>query len=357
MRHIVLALLLCLPVPAFAQPAVPVGVVAAARQPVTAGVEFVGRVEAIQRVELRARVTGYLQSVDFKEGDTVHEGDKLYVIEQEPFQAAVLQARGALLQAQAQYANASLQRKRADELVKTSATSVATRDERIAAEQSAQGSVISADANLRTATINLGYTTITAPITGRIGRTALTPGNVVSPQSGVLTTIVSMDPIYVSFPVSQREFLRLERGTQADTTGLSVRVRLADGSAYPDPGRINFIDVTVDKSTDTVLVRATVPNPKGALVDGQFVRLRVEGNEPAETLVIPQAALLLDQQGAYVFVVADGRAAVRRVKTGEQVGRGIAITDGLQDGDQVIVDGISLLRPGAPVAPSPAQGS
>ena len=128
--------------------------------------------------------------------------------------------------------------------------------------------------------------------------------------------------------------------TQADTTGLSVsRAPRRRVGLSTDPGRINFIDVTVDKSTDTVLVRATVPNPKGALVDGQFVRLRVEGNKPAESLVIPQAALLLDQQGAYVFVVADGRAAVRRVKTGEQVGRGIAITEGLQDGDQVIVDG------------------
>jgi membrane fusion protein (multidrug efflux system) len=116
------------------------------------------------------------------------------------------------------------------------------------------------------------------------------------------------------------------------------------------------VNVTVDRSTDTVLVRATVPNPQGALVDGQFVRLRVEGEQAAEMLVIPQAALLLDQQGAYVFVAEDGRAAVRRVKTGEQTGRGIAIREGLAEGDAVIVDGISLLRPGAPVVPAPAKG-
>jgi membrane fusion protein (multidrug efflux system) len=149
----------------------------------------------------------------------------------------------------------------------------------------------------------------------------------------------------------------LKNGTQHDTSDLLVRVRLADGSAFPEPGRINFVDVTVDKSTDTLLVRATVANPNGALVDGQFVRLRVEGDQPAEMLVIPQAALMLDQQGAYVFVAEAGRAVLRRVKTGDQVGRGIAVSEGLAEGDQVVLDGISLLRPGVPVVATPSRGS
>ena len=157
--------------------------------------------------------------------------------------------------------------------------------------------------------------------------------------------------------VSQREFLRVEHGTQLETAGLLVRVQLADGTPYPEPGRINFVNVTVDKSTDTVLVRATVPNPRGTLVDGQFLRLRVEGDQPADMLVIPQAALLLDQQGAYVFVVDGGKAVVRRLKTGEEIGRNVVVKDGLQEGDQVIVGGISLLRPGVPVLASPAKGS
>ena len=184
MRNIVLALLLHLPTAALAQSApqaVPVGVVTAARQAVTPGSTFVGRVEAIQRVALRARVTGFLQSVDFKEGGIVKEGDTLFHIESDPFVAAQLQARGALLQAQAQLTNASIQLQRAQELLKTNAASASTRDDRLASQQSAQGAVISADADLRTATINLGYTTITAPITGRISRTSVTKGNVVKP--------------------------------------------------------------------------------------------------------------------------------------------------------------------------------
>ncbi len=359
-RHALIAAVLLAPVAGLAQPApqaIPVGVVAAAKQPVTQGIEFVGRVEAIEKVDVQARVSGYLASVDFTEGSIVRQGDRLYTIDQAPFQAAVQQARGTLLQAQAQLTNAGLQRKRAEELVKTSATSVAVRDQRVAEEQTAQGQAIAADAALQTAAINLSYTVITAPIAGRIGRTVITRGNLVTPQTGTLTTIVSQDPVYVTFPVSQREFLRVKNGTQLDTGGLLVRVHLADGTAYPEPGRINFVNVTVDRSTDTVLVRATVPNPKGTLVDGQFVRLRVEGKEPADMLVIPQAALLLDQQGAYVFVVDGGKAVIRRVKTGEEIGRNVAVKDGLQEGDQVILEGISMLRPGAPVLASPAKGS
>lgn len=359
-RHALLAALLLAPVAVLAQPAppaVPVGVVAAAKQPVSQGVEFVGRVEAMQKVDVQARVSGYLLSVDFTEGGAVKEGDRLFVIDPAPFQAALQQARGALVRAQAQLANAAVQRRRAEELVKTSAVSVAIRDERVAQEQTAQGQVIEAEAALQTAAINLSYTLITAPIAGKIGRTAITKGNLVTPQTGTLTTIVSQDPVYVTFPVSQRTFLKVERGTQMETAGLLVRVRLADGTAYPEPGRINFVNVTVDRSTDTVLVRATVPNPQGLLVDGQFVRLRVEGEEAAQMVVIPQAALLLDQQGAYVFVAEDGHAAVRRLTTGEQVGRGIAIRDGLAEGDLVILDGISMLRPGVAVQASPAKGS
>jgi membrane fusion protein (multidrug efflux system) len=182
--------------------AVPVGVVAAEKQPVARSAEFVGRIEAPSRVEVRARVTGYLDAVLFREGERVREGDPLYRIDQAPFQAAVQQAQGALLRAQATYTNASLQAARAEELVKTSATPVAERDKRVAERQSSQGDVVTAEANLRTAEINLGYTEIKAPINGIVGKTAVTKGNLVGPDSGVLTTIVSQDPMYVAFPVS-----------------------------------------------------------------------------------------------------------------------------------------------------------
>ncbi|MBS0642338.1 MAG: efflux RND transporter periplasmic adaptor subunit, partial [Proteobacteria bacterium] len=240
--------------PVFAQTAppkpIPVGVVTASMQPVTRATEYAGRIEATEHVDVRARVTGFLDEVLFKEGDTVKAGAPLYRIEKGPFEAAVLQARGALLQGQATFANASLQRQRADELVKTSAMSIANRDERVATEQNAQGAVIRAEADLRTATINLSYTDITAPISGRIGRSAVTKGNVVGPDSGVLTVILSENPIYTVFPVSQREFLDLQKaGAKVDAAALVVKIRFSDGSQYPLDGKINFIDVKVDRTT------------------------------------------------------------------------------------------------------------
>jgi membrane fusion protein (multidrug efflux system) len=365
-RHLLaaaLALFIAGPVLAGQKPAptpqvIQVGVVQAGRQGVTPGLEFVGRVEAIERVEIRARVTGFLQEVQFKEGDTVKEGAPLYLIERPPFEAAVQEARGTLLQAQATYANATQQRQRAEELVKTNATPVATLDQRVAEEKSAQGSVVKADADLRTANINLGYTEITAPITGKIGRTSVTKGNVVGPDSGPLAMIVSQDPMYVTFPVSQREFLtlRAEFPNQSRETVL-VKLRFANGSPYPHDGRVNFVDVRVDKATDTITVRATVPNPDGVLVDGQFVRVRVEGEKPDEKVVVPQAALLADQEGPYVFVVEDGKAVVKRLKLGAELGRNVAVERGLSGGEQVVVDGLQTLRPGAAVVASPAQGT
>jgi membrane fusion protein, multidrug efflux system len=332
----------------------PVGTVVAAMQPVNRAVDFVGRIEAIDRVDVRARVTGFLQQTFFKEGETVKEGEKLFQIDPAPFEAALQQAQGALLQAQGTLTNATVQRSRAEELVKTSATSVATRDERIAAEKNAQGAVAMADADLKTATINLGYTTIVSPITGRIGRAKVTKGNVVSPDSGPLVLIVSQDPMYVTFPVSQREFLRVRsEGRAAERESLVVKLGFADGSAYSHDGKIDFVDVTVNRGTDTVSVRARVPNPDGVLTDGEFMRVAVRGDKPEEKVVVPQAALLADQEGIYVFVVQDGKAVVKRVKTGGDVGTNVAIEQGLTAGEQVVVTGLQTLRPGAPVVASP----
>jgi membrane fusion protein (multidrug efflux system) len=339
--------------------AIPVGVLPAELRPITQATEFVGRVEAVERVEIRARVTGFLQEVLFKEGDIVKEGDVLYRIEPDTFQAAMQQAQGALFEAQGKFANATAQRARTQELTKTDAASKALLDVRIADEKSAQGDVVIADANLKTANVNLGYTEITAPITGEVGRTKLTKGNVVGPDSGPLTVIVSRDPMYVTFPVSQREFLHVqenadrkvgaERGQQ-----FAVRISFSDGSIYDQTGRINFVDVTVDRATDTVLVRATFPNPKGRLIDGQLVRVAVESDQPEEKVLIPQTALIVDQQGTYVFVVADGKAAVQRVKLGGMSGPYAIVDDGLKGGEQVIVQGMESLRPGTPVMASPA---
>jgi len=337
------------------QPAtVPVGTVMAERKAVANTAGFVGRVEAINRVEVRARVTGYLQEVLFKEGDLIAEGAPLYRIEKDQFEAAVGQAQGALERSQAAKTLSALQLQRAQELLDKQSGSVVTRDQARAADQQAAGAVMQDEASLQTAKINLGYTEITAPIAGKVGRTSVTKGNVVSPDSGVLTTIVSQDPMYVTFPVSQREFLRARQaGRHVDVSDVKVRVRFADGTTYDQVGQINFVAPTVDRGTDTILVRATMPNPKGTLVDGQFVQVDLEIGAPEERIVIPQAALLADQQGVYVFVVEDGKAVVRRVKPGAESGTGIVIDQGLSGGEQVIVNGLQSLRPGAAVRASP----
>jgi membrane fusion protein, multidrug efflux system len=339
--------------------AIPVGVLPAELRPITQATEFVGRVEAVERVEIRARVTGFLQEVLFKEGDIVKEGDVLYRIEPDTFQAAVQQAQGALFEAQGKFANATAQRARTQELTKTDAASKALLDVRIADEKSAQGDVVIADANLKTANVNLGYTEITAPITGEVGRTKLTKGNVVGPDSGPLTVIVSRDPMYVTFPVSQREFLHVQENADRKVgaergQAFAVRISFSDGSTYDQTGRINFVDVTVDRATDTVLVRATFPNPRGRLIDGQLVRVSVESDKPEEKVLIPQTALIVDQQGTYVFVVVDDKATVQRVKLGGESGPYAIVTDGLKGGEQVVVQGMEGLRPGSPVVASPA---
>jgi membrane fusion protein (multidrug efflux system) len=340
-------------------PAISVGTVAAALQPITQAREFVGRVEAINRVEIRARVTGYLEDVLFKDGAYVKEGDVLYRIEQDAFQAAVQQMQGDLLKAQGNLANATAQLARTQELVKTDAASRALLDARIAEQKSAQGAVIIADANLKTANVNLGYTEITAPISGEIGRTAVTKGNVVSPDSGPLTVIVSRDPMYLTFPVSQRIFLDIEaeetRRGKGEAQALKIRVAFSNGTQYDQTGRIDFVNVQVDRSTDTVLVRAIIPNPDGRLIDGQLVRVSVEGDKPQEKVLVPQSALIVDQQGPYVFLVVDGKAELRRIKLGGESGRNAIIDDGLKGGEQVVVQGMETLRPGAPVVAKPAS--
>ena len=182
----------------------------------------------------------------------------------------------------------------------------------------------------------------------------MTKRNVVGPDSGVLTTIVSQDPMYVTFPVSQREFLlAAQTGRPADAKNIKVQIRFSDGSIYDHVGEINFVDVTVDRTTDTVIARAVIPNPNGRLIDGQLVRVNLESGTPDEKVVIPQAALIADQGGVYVFVVDDGKAVIKRVKPGAESGADVVIDAGLSGGEQVIVDGLQGIRAGVAVRASP----
>jgi len=357
-----LALSVAAAVPAAAQQAqpaaVPVATVYAERQAISNTRDFVGRVEATGRVDIRARVQGYLEQVLFKEGDIVKKGDQLYQIEKGLFQAAVEAAKGALERSKAAKTLTAIQLQRAQELLEKNAGTAVARDQALAADQQAQGQILADQANLDTANINLGYTDIASPISGKVSKTNVTAGNVVGPASGILTLIVSQDPMYISFPVSQRELLQAQlSGRVKDIAGIKIKIRFADGTVYKDEGTVNFIDVSVDRATDTVLARATMPNPEGVLVDGQLVSVAVEAGAPQDKVVVPQAALIADQQGVYVFAVEDGKAVVKRIKTGGESGTNIVVNEGLNGGEQIIVEGLQSIRPGQAVQAAPAATS
>ncbi|MBV9969414.1 MAG: efflux RND transporter periplasmic adaptor subunit [Xanthobacteraceae bacterium] len=332
---------------------IPVGVVRAELKPISSTADFVGRVESINRVQIVARVTGFLEEVKFKEGDVVKEGTPLYLIEQGLYKAAVESAQGALERSKAAKTLTEIQLQRAQELLNRQAGTAVTRDQALASDQQAAGQILTDQANLDTAKINLGYTEINSPITGKVGRTNITKGNVVGPDSGALTLVVSQDPMYVLFPVSQGEVLAARKDGQTSVKDVKVRLKFSDGSLYDQVGEINFVDVSVDRSTDAVTLRASIANPKGLLIDNQLVRVLLESGTPMEKVVIPQAALIADQEGVYVFAVDDGKAVIRRIKVGDESGTGIVVESGLSVGDLVIVQGLQNLRPGTPVRATP----
>jgi membrane fusion protein (multidrug efflux system) len=345
------------PAPAAAAPPAAVLVVTAAQQPVTQGTEFVGRVEALERVDIRARVTGFLRERTFVEGQVVRANDMIFEIEREPFEADAAIKQAAVERAQAELNNATLQVTRGRELIRTNTIPQATLDQRIADQQTAAAGVSGAVAELQRANIQLGYTRILSPIAGRIGRAALTPGNVVGPDSGVLTVVVRQDQMRVVFPVSQRQLLEFRRHVASAARGnLRVTLRLPDGSTYAETGQVNFLDVQTDRTTDSVLVQAEFANPQAILSDGQFVGVVVETEAPKQAILIPQAAVQIDQAGPFVLVVGEGnkveqkRVKLSRGPAGQQV-----VEDGLAAGALVITEGAQRARPGSVVAPRPAS--
>jgi membrane fusion protein (multidrug efflux system) len=317
---------------------------------VTETIDYIGRLTAIEKVDIVARVQGFLEERNFKEGQYVKTGDLLFRIEQATYKAAVEQAQATLAKAKATEVNAKLQFERGKELVRNQNIPQSTLDQRAADEAAAQASVMEAQAALDQAEINLGYTEIRSPIDGRIGLAIVTKGNLVQTSSGKLATIVSQDPIYVTFQVSQRNLLDYFRRRAEDpgkNTHVNVRIKLPNGTIYPHPGMSDFLDVQVDPTTDTVTVRATVPNPEHVLIPGGVVGVTVERGAPKSTLTIPQAAVLLDQAGRYVLIVgSDKKVEQRRITTGADQGRDIVVSDGLKEGEQVIVEGIQKVRPG-----------
>jgi membrane fusion protein (multidrug efflux system) len=323
--------------------------------------DYVGRVAAIDKVDVVARVPGFLEQRNFVEGQLVKKGDLLFRIEQDTYKAAVDQARATLAKAKAAEVNAKLQLERGKELVRNSNIPQATVDQRQADEDAAQAGVLEAQAALDQAVINLGYTEIRSPIDGRIGIAVYTEGNLVQPSSGRLATIVRQDPVYVLFQASERDVLEYKRKileSQDKKAQVTLRIKLPNGTIYPHAGVNDFLDVQVDSTTDTVTVRGVVENPERLLIPGGIIGVMVERGEPRPALVVPQSAVLLDQAGRYVLVVnADKKVEQRRITTGAEQGRDIVVTGGLKEGELVIVEGIQKVRPGQLVTATTVPGT
>ena len=345
----------------------PVGVVTVQRQPMTDSYEFNGRIQAINGVNIVPRVSAFLEQQLFAEGTDVKKGDLLYVLERPPYQAAVDVQKAAIAQAQAQLDNDKVELWRKQQLVEKSAGTQQAVDTAEATQRSRAAQVQAAQAQLEIAQINLEYTEIRSPIDGRIGRSSVTVGNVLGPNSGVLTTVVSQDPMYVLFPVPTRRAieLRQEYAENGGFDAVKVRLRLPDGRLYEQIGKLDFINNAIAQDTDTVTVRGVIPNPVLAsqtaggvnlreLIADEFVTVLLESVKPKEVIAVPRAAILSDQEGSYVYVVDDQNIArQRRVRLGELTPEKAGIVDGLTEGEQVIVDGVQRARPNAPVTPAP----
>ena len=346
-----------------------VGVITVKQQAVTQTDEFVGRVQATDRVDLVARVTGFLTKRLFTEGAEVKPGDLLYQIEKPPFEADVDAKTAAVAQANAQLQNASITLGRANALLNTPAGQRSTVDDATASQRSNAALLMAAQAQLRTSQINLGYTDITAPISGKISQTNITIGNVVNPNAGTLATIVSQDPMYITFPVAVHAALDL-RDRYAGKGGYGavvIKVKLPNGKMYDQDGHLDYIGPSVSANTDTLTLRGKIANPLRTgstagttgdreLVDGEFVTVLLQGVEPIQALTIPQAAILSDQSGPYVYVVGEGnKANVRRITLGQPNGPNATVMAGLKDGETIVSDGLQRVRPGQPVSPAPSQ--
>lgn len=356
---------------ALAQPAPgppAVGVVQAKQTSVIETSEFVGRVQAVERVNLVARVTAFLDKRLYVEGSEVNAGQLLYQLEKGPFEAQVAAQAASVAEVEATLKNNDLKLQRAQALMNGPAGQRSNVTDALAAQRTAQAQLLAAQAQLRQAQINLDYTDIKAPIAGLISRTSVTVGNVVSPSSGVLASIVSQDPMYVLFPISVRAALDL-RDKYASNGGfdaVKIKLRLPTGEMYDQSGKLNYADNTVSTSTDTVTLRGSIPNPirpgakpgePGAreLVDGEFVTVLLQGIEPVKALGIPRAAVLSDQQGDYVWVIGPGnKAEQRRIQLGQSTPETAVVSSGLKAGETVVVDGLQRVRPGLVVSPGPA---
>ena len=337
-----------------------VTVVKVAQMEITPSATFTGRIEAVDKVDLRARVQGFIEKRLFEEGADVKQGDLLFTLDKAPFQTEIDRINADIAGAEAALQVASLSVQRQSTLVKKEVAAVAVLDQVTAKQLEAKAQLQSQQAALEKAKLDLGYTDIAAPMAGRIGKATYSVGDLVGPASGTLATIVSQDPIYVTFPVSQRDLLGVRKQAEAegiDARSVKIKVRLADGSIYDQVGSINFVDVTVSTATDTIAIRAQLANPKRLLIDGQLVTAVVESAKPKTALVIPTPALQIDQTGRFVLVVdpESKKVEVRRIEIDRGYEGNIVVTKGLKEGELVITIGAQKVRPQQVVEPTEAS--
>jgi membrane fusion protein (multidrug efflux system) len=316
---------------------------------------YIGRMDAVEDTAITAQVTGYLMERHFQEGQIVEKGQKLYSIEPSSFEAQVASAKAKVSEAEAALKKAELDFERGKNLVKSSNISQAEFDALTATLMSARAQLEAGKAQLKVADVNLSYTTILAPFTGRISDSKVSQGDLLSPSSGVLTTLVSMDPIYASFSISERERLALGMDTiegngSDESNGVAVNIILEDGRVFEEQGKIDFLGNRINLNTGTLAMRAVVENPQQRLLPGQHVRVELMEKEAIDVVTVPRRAVQTDLEGDFVMVVTEGNVAERRnVALGTQVETGVIIQSGLKPTDVVITQGLQRVRNGVPV--------
>jgi membrane fusion protein (multidrug efflux system) len=329
-------------------------VIKTAASPVIVNEEYPAQTEAVDTVEIRARVGGVLERQAYIDGSHVKKGDLLFVIDPQPYLAALAQAKGALAQATANGLNAKQVVERIRPLLDEQAISQQDLDAAVAADAAGAANVEAARAQVKTAQLNLDYATIRAPRDGVISKSLVKPGSLVNASTTLLTTLYSIDPIYVNFTVSEYQLSELRQQLQTNSGQTVYRLKLGDGSEYTQSGRLNFVDTAIDPASGTLQVRLSVPNPDQLLRPGQFVRVLLPGQENPNAIRVPQQAVQEMQGKRSVFVVdSESKAAYREVVANTRVGNDWLIESGLQPGETIIVEGTSKVKPGMPVKPVP----
>lgn len=329
-------------------------------RPVVQWDDYTGRVVAAETVELRPRVSGYIERVAFAEGEEVKKGDLLFVIDQRPYRAALARAQAQLAQAQSQAQLARSQDARAEELLEASAISREEYEARRAASAQGNAGVRAAEAAVSAAQLDLEFTQVRSPIDGRAGRALVTAGNLAQADSTLLTTVVSLDPVHVYFEADEQSFLgyqALARRGERASGGNAVRVGLANEQGHPHKGEVDFTDNQVDPGTGTIRARAVVANPERVFTPGLYARVQLEAASASDALLIDERAVLTDQDRKYVYVLGEDDQAERRdIVTGRTVGGLRVVQQGLTVQDQVIVHGVQkVFFPGMPVTPVPIE--